>query len=211
MLTGYIILPPEISPELVKRYKEAIPVSLLSHISFNKEIKSLAHSLAGRYILSQLLQTQGIRPEHIDLSLSEYKRPVITGSEWQFSISHSGSIAVCSLSNQITPGIDIEQVREIDIADFRGQFTTDEYRSIEQDTTLKTFYSLWTAKEAICKAMGMGLYIDLKNIEQTSAGIYQFEHTAWHTQNIAIHPEYICTAAAKNPIPQQYLHQLNIQ
>jgi 4'-phosphopantetheinyl transferase len=68
-------------------------------------------------------------------------------------------------------GIDLEEIRELAIDDFRDQFTEGEWKTIvSAREPLITFYHYWTAKECIIKADGRGLNLPLASLEIPFAG-----------------------------------------
>jgi 4'-phosphopantetheinyl transferase len=87
-----------------------------------------------------------------------------TGGEpaMKFNISHSGALAVCSLSPRFEVGIDVEEVDES-----RGfeEVVATQFTPYEQDqlaaysgaARANAFFRFWTLKEALVKALGVGL------------------------------------------------------
>lgn len=84
-------------------------------------------------------------------------RPLI-----KFNISHSGEFAVCCLSRHFDVGVDVEEVDESrsieEVA--TTQFTPHERAQLAARSgaaRTHTFFQLWTLKEALVKALGLGL------------------------------------------------------
>lgn len=72
-----------------------------------------------------------------------------------FNISHAAERVVCALTRKMEVGIDVEFVdRNVDIEDFRGVFSKAEWQWIDHDR--EKFFTLWTQKESVMKAMGKG-------------------------------------------------------
>jgi len=87
-----------------------------------------------------------------------------------FSLSHSGDRAVLAASETLEVGADIERVREVDHLDLaRRYFHANEVAAIEHATgeggQRLAFFRLWTLKEAVVKALGLGLSIPLDSFE----------------------------------------------
>lgn len=80
----------------------------------------------------------------------------------KFNISHSGALAICSLSSRFEVGVDIEEVNET--RSFEDVVAT-QFTPYEQDqlaaysgaARADAFFRLWTLKEALVKALGIGL------------------------------------------------------
>lgn len=77
-----------------------------------------------------------------------------------FNLSHAGPIAVIALGRDLRVGVDVEHLARS--LDWRGiashYFSADECRAIgDGEGAARRFYTLWTAKEAVLKAIGCGL------------------------------------------------------
>jgi 4'-phosphopantetheinyl transferase len=89
-----------------------------------------------------------------------------------FNVSHSGDVLAIALCRHGDIGVDVEQTDgrlAIDLEGIaRSQFAQAEYavlmRSPPQQR-LEAFYRIWTLKEAILKATGVGLYHPLNQID----------------------------------------------
>ena len=76
------------------------------------------------------------------------------------NLSHAGDLVACVLGIGVSVGIDVEPIdRVVDAADIaRAQFAPEEQAS-GRDTV--TFLRMWTLKEAVAKAAGLGLALEL--------------------------------------------------
>ncbi len=97
----------------------------------------------------------------IGFSKNEYGKPYASGTDACFSVSHSGNLVICAVSeNEI--GIDIEKKRKIRL-DAAKKFANDaEMEYIGNDTD--RFFEIWTLKEAYFKCIGTGLGADIKTV-----------------------------------------------
>lgn len=129
-------------------------------------------------------EATGVAAARISFAQGPFGKPFVAGPGGpHFNVSHSGAFALIGLSERRPIGVDIERLRaaggEADLA--RSFFSNSEYRALEGlegDALLRCFYRLWTAKEAILKACGVGIPEHLKefSVEATRDGY-------------AIHPE----------------------
>ena len=90
---------------------------------------------------------------------------------WHFNVSHSGDWLLLALTTSGAIGVDIECIdRRHDYRSLaRRYFSTEEQHSLEQSSDpLNCFYSIWTCKEALLKAMGDGFGFGLKNFSVTA-------------------------------------------
>jgi len=87
----------------------------------------------------------------------------------RFNISNSENICVCAFSQNSEIGIDIEKIHDLPDMDqiIAASFSDEEIRKIhslsEPDLT-RTFFQYWARKEALIKAMGMGLSHPMNNV-----------------------------------------------
>jgi len=88
----------------------------------------------------------------------------------RFNISHTRGMVACCLTRGADVGIDVEaQERTIDVLDLaRHHFSPAEQRlmlGLLPDRRLASFYSIWTMKEAVIKASGLGLNMALDSFD----------------------------------------------
>ncbi|UNY98300.1 4'-phosphopantetheinyl transferase superfamily protein [Zhouia spongiae] len=122
-------------------------------------------------------------------SKSAYGKPQMENIGFEFNISHSGEMVVCAFSKEKV-GIDIEQIIDIDIECFNSVFTSDEFKEIKSKKGFK-FYEYWTAKEAVVKAIGLGLSLPLSEI-RIMRDYVSYKDIKWFKEKI-IFDNYFCT------------------
>ncbi|WBW96393.1 4'-phosphopantetheinyl transferase family protein [Oceanirhabdus sp. W0125-5] len=86
-------------------------------------------------------------------------------SNIKFNYSHSGDWIVCAVS-EFNVGIDVEQIKDIDMAiaeRFFSKIEYDDLMELREDKQLEYFYDLWTLKESYIKWDGRGLAIPLRD------------------------------------------------
>lgn len=91
-----------------------------------------------------------------------------------FNVSHSGDHGVFAISPDHQVGIDIEEISQRFRFDaiIESTFSADERAGVStagKDFEPRTFFELWTLKEAIIKATGVGLSANLQCIETPPA------------------------------------------
>ncbi|MDB5808645.1 MAG: 4-phosphopantetheinyl transferase, HetI [Betaproteobacteria bacterium] len=156
--------------------------SLLSHdectraARFYFERHQTRYSVA-RGILRVLLGNYlNISPAAVSLLLTEFGKPVLAApfSNVHFNLAHTGELAICAISRDYVPGVDIESAHRIVDHDAlaRRFFSEREFawfKQISADQRHAAFLTCWTRKEAVAKAIGRGLHIPLDQIEVTVA------------------------------------------
>lgn len=93
-----------------------------------------------------------------EFEISKTGKPISDNS--YFNISHSGEYVVLAISNSDI-GVDIEHVKETtdDIKKYIS--SNEEYEYIKSDLN---FFEVWTSKESISKALGIGITNNVKAI-----------------------------------------------
>jgi 4'-phosphopantetheinyl transferase len=127
-----------------------------------------AHALL-RIEISKLLN---VKARSIVFDKNENGKPLISGFDLPFSLSRNKNLFAFSIgrSNQYL-GIDIEQIMEdIDFNtisqnyySFKEQQFIFKYATIADQS--RTFLEFWTRKEALLKAVGIGINTNLRNIQ----------------------------------------------
>ena len=124
----------------------------------------------------------------ISLAESKNNSPLIESNSWfvlkelvkelDISISHSGKSACAAAVQCFSPdehspstrriGIDLEKIEPLDPVLFPIALTASEKNQIEKNNNeinISSFYAIWTAKEALLKALDLGLSVDLLQLE----------------------------------------------
>ncbi|MCG7378207.1 4'-phosphopantetheinyl transferase superfamily protein [Paenibacillus sp. ACRSA] len=117
----------------------------------------------------------------ISFSQNEYGKPFLRDhADLPFNLSHSGDWVVMISGGHDLVGIDVEQIKPIDLQIADRFFAPQENRyliSQPADVQLETFYRLWTLKESYIKAVGKGLSIPLD-----SFAILPNDQGDWHCE-----------------------------
>ena len=94
-----------------------------------------------------------------DYILNSYGKPISNNTF--VNISHSYNMVVVGISSNNEIGIDIEKIRDASDSLKKYISSEEELNYIKDD---KTFYEIWTSKEAITKCYGSGLNNKIKDI-----------------------------------------------
>lgn len=135
-------------------------------VSRFRKKKDRVRSIAGRFLLMNILQHIGLSPQIIkNMQWSPQKKPYIKGIKY-FSISHSHNYVAIVYSN-VPVGLDIEkEITTITIDDYSSVFSANELKLIYENTKPQLqFYKVWTKKESLFKVLGSGFLIPSENIE----------------------------------------------
>jgi 4'-phosphopantetheinyl transferase len=156
-------------------------------------------------LFSYLLLSEALKENENDFNIDQVKhttfgRPYIN-ENIDFNITHSGNYVLCATSRKGKIGIDIEQIKPLDISDFGNFMTQEEWNQIHGNPDpLNAFYTLWSCKEAVMKADGRGMNIPLKEIliEGNKA---QLENKTWYLNSFQFDPGYSLCLASENENP----------
>lgn len=122
----------------------------------------------------QLAARLGCAPSQVEFNASAQGKPRLGGrwadAPWRFSLSRSSGMAAIAISETGEVGVDLEAIRPIsNLEELAERCLSDpelaEYRAEAPDRALVSFFQLWTCKEAVLKAAGVGLSIDPRSID----------------------------------------------
>jgi len=163
----------------------------------------------GREPLLALLAVYLNKPaEELELIEGAHGRPeLVSANGLSFNWSHCDDRAVVAIARGIVPGIDLERLRPrpraLDIA--RRYFAADEIDMLEalsEDARDEAFLRLWTAKEAVLKALGHGIAFGLHRLSFDVAKrvpsmrwLDEGNADAWQLRALDIDPAHFCTLA----------------
>jgi 4'-phosphopantetheinyl transferase len=152
-------------------------------------------SILGKALLLRLLQHLGESGIKLsDLLYTSYNRPYFDANI-DFSIAHSGSYVICAMATHCRLGIDIEQIKTTANHSLGFTLTPAEERYIQSSIHADSaFYNIWTKKEAILKADGRGLGLELSQVDTTCLP-FSLEGETWFTQSISINEAYAANIA----------------
>lgn len=154
-------------------------------------------SLVARLLLIDAYMVNG------DFSKFEIKRdthnkPFVP--DWGvFNISHSGNFVTIAYSNKLYEiGVDIEKCGEINVNELIHYFHEEEVEYISASTNPSTaFYSIWTRKEAVLKADGIGIVHGLNKFSTLSDTVL-FNGNKFRLHTLYVNPNYASTLAIAN-------------
>lgn len=152
-----IILPDEIlsNKELEKYSSFKIP---------KRKKEWLAGRFAAKTVINKIFDSSFSLKE-IPITYDENGRPLclLNGKEYLLSITHSGDWAAAIVNDENTGflGIDIEKI------EVRSKFWNEDYfhKDEAKDGNPEHLTKLWTIKEAILKALAVGLTVNLLDIK----------------------------------------------
>ncbi len=113
---------------------------------------------AGELARTMLSEKFNIDKKQIRFRIGKNGKPYAENINAEFSISHSGTVAICAVSD-VPVGIDIERIRDVDLSVAKKHFAPDEQDYVFEKMSLskQRFFEVWTRKEAYVKMLGKGI------------------------------------------------------
>lgn len=157
-------MPQAQQPEWEQAFYRQLDSADLRRIGRLRRPDDRLRSMAGHLLLRHALRARGVADHDWRRASGPYGKPCLQGATaLEFNLSHAGRWVMCALAP--TPvGVDIEQVRAIDLELAQRFFHPAEYAALMACAPALRrdyFFRLWTAKEAYVKALGLGFQRDL--------------------------------------------------
>jgi len=140
--------------------------------AFHAEGPRAAYIAAHALVRTALSAALGPSPESWRFEESPHGRPSVVGHPVRCSLSHAGPNAAVAVSLELDVGLDLERIHAdkdpLPLA--RRFFAASEAAALTElaaERRPDTFTLLWTIKEAVLKAQGMGLNARLDSVRVT--------------------------------------------
>jgi 4'-phosphopantetheinyl transferase len=137
-----------------------------------------AHYVAGRAAVRRVLARYlGCAAGEVRLGRAPCPRcrsevhgpPTVTAptSPVRFNASRSGTTALVAVTNMPTVGVDVEVAGDVDVVGLANSCLTADERHyvLGCEDRAAAFYRAWTRKEAVLKAIGVGIAGDLRGVD----------------------------------------------
>lgn len=153
--------------QLLVLYERLVPEEKVRADSFIKSADRNRYIAAHGSLRILIRHFLGIEAE---ISINAFGKPQLLSSPLQFNLSHSGNVILLAFSLNNPVGIDVEERREIkDIDSIAGsyfhEFEAKVLSKLNQPLLSQAFFSCWVKKEAVIKALGLGLSMPLNTFE----------------------------------------------
>lgn len=165
-------------------------------------------SLIGWQLLRYGMQLAGNKSFSLQqLRFPDHGKP--TGIEgWDFNLSHSGDLVACGICREGRIGIDVEHKRQLEPQRFKRYFTAEELNWMGHNAD--RFIDLWTRKEAVIKASGIGLKGLSKVSTQSNLSAHD-ELGDWYLHRLELDDDYLAHAATDMPTATiKHLQQISL-
>ncbi len=131
--------------------------------------RGILRSILGRYL--------SCKPEGLAFTYGAKGKPKLAGDlqgRLSFNVSHSGGLAVFAIACGLEIGVDVEELHAVSDLDATASVIMSddelaEFKGMPDSMKLDRFFTIWTSKEAILKALGGGFSGQVKDILKTFA------------------------------------------
>jgi 4'-phosphopantetheinyl transferase len=198
---------------------QASEISRAEKFRFDDDrLKYIAGRAWLRELISRYLQHN---PLDLEIEVNQYGKPYVNGMQnsdtLQFNLSHSGDWIVYAFGLRDELGIDIEKINgSIDHIETAEQFCTVNELCYMKDSENKAeltekFFRIWTRKEAVLKASGMGLFPNLRRVDVLEDKItITPEQSTWTVTDIHIDKDYKTAIATGGGIKNLIIKQMQV-
>jgi len=189
--TGIILRPEEIDQANRLRSKKARQDFIVS-------------KLALRLILGKYLN---IDPFSLRFKRNRWGKPALLNHNLHFNISHSDKWLLLATSSVQRVGIDLEQyILAFDYRSMVQNYFHPSEKEVLMDTyswAQKTFFKLWTRKEALAKVIGLGLHerlLSTNMLETGEIGAGSKLNSFFVSQSFHVDNQHIASLALRNDV-----------
>jgi 4'-phosphopantetheinyl transferase len=127
----------------------------------------------------------------------------------RFNLTHTDGLAACALVRGHEVGVDAEALdRQVDPDALAPSVLVEEERAMlrRSRTPVETFLDLWTVKEAVAKAAGLGLQLPLSSVRVTLDPLrlrftpeLGWDEAGWHVERHRPTPRHSLALALRRP------------
>jgi 4'-phosphopantetheinyl transferase len=178
--------------------------------------RGLLRALLGNYL--------ALDPRQIEFHLGPHEKPELATSittRLEFNLSHSGDAACFAFAAGRQVGVDIERMRsQSDLNGLAQQVFTpaeiEAFSASPEQQREDLFFTLWTRKEALIKAIGLGLSAPVREItvthglagsgETTGIGLIERDGACWSLMSLPAPEGYKSAIAVEGRLSPGLLH-----
>lgn len=172
--------------------------------SADRDAYAVAHVTLRRLLgerLGQSPEAVALAREPCTSCTGPHGRPFVPGHAVHFSLSHTSGLVMIALA-EAPVGIDVEGFPDPGtVADVAGQLhprERTELAALPAAERPAAFARCWTRKEALLKAIGVGLNED-PSLTHVGTGPKPVSHDSWLLADVATYPGYAAAVAVRRP------------
>ena len=187
------------SEDLFNQFKSFLDQEELFRADRLLNLQKRKQFIVARAYLKQILGAyQKVNPKQINLQYNAHGKPALAESHHSslsFNLSHSENWAVLAAVDSFAVGIDLEKTDpDIDFISIVQQYFDDQEKlfllQYSEQRQRRGFYRLWTRKEALLKADGLGFSYSARGSKVVD----------WYLKSFPLRSNYICSIATQKKI-----------
>jgi 4'-phosphopantetheinyl transferase len=181
-------------------------------LRFVRDADQLSYTAAHAGLRLILAAALGARPDDLTFVQGEFGKPRLAAPNLiDFNMSHSGGIVLIALASGMPLGVDVEAMRALaERGDIVRSLHLGEARDLAELPPAEAeaaFFRCWTRKEAVVKALGRGMNLDLDRYRVAARpgdapAVLELEgetapNNAWSVIDLEPAPGYVGAVAAR--------------
>lgn len=196
-----------IPDEMYTSVLNTFPANIADDIDRYHRLIDKKSRLLARLLIHKYYTDANVSFDWNDWTLTDSKKPYMKGKP-NFNISHSGEKVLVGFSDENEIGVDVEYKQAVDVSAFASYFHAEEIEFLERNNqSLGAFYKIWTRKEALLKAIGIGL---LNGLDGVNVLPDEVDHDgSWQLQEIEVDRDYCACICADGKIEDVDVHQID--
>ena len=161
-----------VSSDSIFQYLRKEEIERASRFLFTKD--KILYMNSHAFLNRELSKRTKVNFENLNISTNQFDKPYVSGSSTFFNLSQSHNFWSIGFCEGVEIGIDIEWINEKknfgDIIHY--YFTAKEQTEVEEaKVPVSKFFEIWTRKEALLKALGVGISYPLNQIDVNNAQV----------------------------------------
>lgn len=184
--------------------RRCLPPAELRHAVRLRVPAARARHVAARACLRRVLGARlGLPPSAVALaSTSDGALQVVGHPDLHVSISHTTGLVLVAVSTGGPVGVDVERADRERLPPVQAWVVPEELAALPDASAAdrrRALLQLWTAKEAVTKALGTGLGTPLRAVTVIGDEAHgPGQVTGWHIEPIALPPTHVGTVALRH-------------
>ena len=139
-------------------WSRQVPAAAVARLERFADPMARARAGASEWLKACWLPTE-LGVDRLDYAVGTNGKPMLVGplAEWGFNLSHAGTHAVAVVARGAAVGVDLEsRSRKADVVRLAQRVFSESEQALVQNGGRDAFFSLWSQKEALMKALGCG-------------------------------------------------------
>ena len=182
----------------------SLPELVFKDIDRYHQLNDKKSRLLSRLLVKMYCLENGFTWNWSNWKVDDNKKPYFENGPF-FNISHAGDKVVVVFSENHSVGVDVEKITEIGSENLSVYFHHEERHSLEPYSN-DAFFKIWTRKEALLKAIGIGILNGLNQVSVLNDDVDFNGH--WHIKDVSLFSDYklaVCSPLKETKIELRHI------